>query len=63
MKATTEELIRETLKRNEMEYFAGQIKEECISFSLDVCEILPAALSENVGDYAAISCALHASER
>ena len=34
------------------------LKEECISFSLGVCEIVPAALSENVGDFAAISTAL-----
>lgn len=37
------------------------LKEECISFSLGVCKVLPAALSENVGDYAAISCALQNS--
>ena len=37
------------------------LKEECISFSLGVCEIVPAALSENVGDFAAISCALSGS--
>ena len=34
------------------------LKEECISYSLGVCKVLPAALSEHVGDYAAISTAL-----
>ena len=34
------------------------LKEECISYSLGVCKVLPAALSENIGDYAAISTAL-----
>lgn len=34
------------------------LKKESIGFSLDVCEIVPAKLSENVGDYAAISVGL-----
>lgn len=33
------------------------IKRECLSFSRQVCEILPAGLGENVGDYAAVSIA------
>ncbi len=33
------------------------IEREALGFSRDVCEILPAGLSENIGDYAALSCA------
>lgn len=35
------------------------LKEECIGFSLDVCKILPAALRENIGDYAAVIVGLY----
>jgi len=30
------------------------LKEECISFSNEVCKVLPATLGDNIGDYAAI---------
>lgn len=33
------------------------MKKECLSFSLDICEILPAELAENIGDIAALSIA------
>lgn len=34
------------------------MEEETLSASLDCCEVVPAALSENIGDYAAIAAAL-----
>ena len=34
------------------------LKKESLDFALDVCKIVPAALKENVGDFAAISVAL-----
>jgi len=33
------------------------MKKECLSFSLDAVEVVPAGLGENIGDYAAISIA------
>jgi len=33
------------------------MKKECLSYSLDVVEVLPAGLGENIGDYAAVSIA------
>ncbi len=33
------------------------LKEECLSYSLAACRVLPAALGENIGDYAALSVA------
>lgn len=38
-------------------YVSKTMKKECLSFSLDICEILPAKLSENIGDIAALSIA------
>ena len=34
------------------------LKKESLSFALDVCKVVPAKLSENIGDFAAISVAL-----
>ncbi|MDY4186855.1 MAG: ROK family protein [Candidatus Borkfalkiaceae bacterium] len=34
------------------------LKQESLNFAFNVCEIVPALLSENIGDYAAISVAL-----
>jgi glucokinase len=36
------------------------MKKECIGVSLDVCEVVPAKLSENIGDVAALAVALEA---
>ncbi len=36
------------------------MKKECINVSLDVCEVVPAKLSENIGDVAALAVALEA---
>lgn len=33
------------------------LKKECLPYALDVCKIVPAELSENIGDYAALSVA------
>ena len=33
------------------------LKKECLAYSLDVCEIVPAKLGENIGDYAALAVA------
>jgi glucokinase len=38
------------------------IKKEALPQSLAVCEIVPAGLGENVGDYASLSVALHLLE-
>lgn len=38
-------------------YAFAEMKRECLPFSLDVARVLPAQLSENVGDIAAISVA------
>ena len=38
-------------------YVSKIMKKECLSFSLDICKILPAKLSENIGDIAALSIA------
>ena len=35
-----------------------ELKKECLSYSLKACKIVPAKLSENIGDYAAISIAI-----
>ncbi len=37
------------------------ITKECLSLSASVCEIVPAALSEQIGDYAALAVALQAA--
>ena len=38
------------------------MKEECLSYALDVCRIVPAGLGENIGDYAALSLAVLAEK-
>ena len=38
-------------------YAMKEMKKECLSFSLDAVKIVPAKLSENVGDIAALSVA------
>lgn len=45
----SENLIRESMQ--------AVLEKECLSFSLSACEILPAKLEENIGDYAALSVA------
>ncbi len=37
------------------------MKRECLALSLGVCRVVPAELSENIGDYAALSLALSAN--
>lgn len=49
----------EHLLRNPME---NVLKKECLSLSKNACEILPAKLSENIGDYAALSVATNGGE-
>jgi len=44
----------EALLREPMEQ---KLKEECISYAGQVCQVVPAALTENIGDYAALSVA------
>lgn len=39
------------------------MKEECLAVSYDVCEVVPAALAENIGDFAALSLALAADNK
>ena len=39
-------------------YAMKEMKKECLSFSLDAVKIVPAKLSENVGDIAALSVAM-----
>ncbi len=45
----SENLIREAMEKI--------LEKECLTFSLSACEILPAKLEENLGDYAALSVA------
>lgn len=45
----SQELLREAMER--------KISQECLAYSKDVCKIVPAALTENSGDYAALSIA------
>ncbi len=33
------------------------LKKECLAYSLDVCEVVPANLGDNIGDYAALAVA------
>ena len=40
-----------------MTYMQPVLERECLPFSLDVCKILPAKLTENVGDYSALAIA------
>ena len=40
------------------EYAKKEIEEEALGLSASVCEVLPAELGENIGDYAAIATAL-----
>lgn len=47
--ARAENLIRPAMEK--------VLKAECLSYSLDACRILPAALRESIGDYAALSVA------
>ena len=44
----------ESLLRDEME---KKIKEETLFYSREVCKVVPAALTENIGDVAALSVA------
>ena len=50
-----EELLREPMQK--------VIEQEALSYSRKVCEIVPAGLGEQLGDYAALSVAGHMSER
>lgn len=45
----SEELLREHMDRI--------LKKECLSYARNVCKVVPAALTENIGDYAALSVA------
>jgi glucokinase len=45
----SEELLREPMDR--------VLKKECLSYARNVCTVVPAALMENIGDYAALSVA------
>ncbi len=45
----SEELLREHMDRI--------LEKECLSYARNVCKIVPAALTENIGDYAALSVA------
>lgn len=47
--ARSEKLFTEEMNR--------VLKEECLPYALNVCKIVPAELSENIGDYAALSVA------
>ena len=38
------------------------MKRECLGISYDICKVVPAELSENIGDYAALSLALAADK-
>ena len=33
------------------------LKKECLTYSLDACEVVPAKLGDNIGDYAALAVA------
>lgn len=50
----SEELIRKAMER--------KIEEEALFYSRNVCKIVPAALTENIGDYAALSVAAMGEE-
>lgn len=45
----SEELLRPAME--------AVLEKECLAYSLGVCEIVPALLTENIGDYAALSVA------
>ena len=45
----SEHLLRESMQK--------VLIQECLSYSLQVCEIVPAKLEENIGDYAALTVA------
>ena len=45
----SEELLREAM--------AAKLEAECLTYARQVCRIVPAALTENIGDYAALSVA------
>ena len=45
----SEELLREHMDRI--------LEKECLSYARNVCKVVPAALTENIGDYAALSVA------
>lgn len=51
----SENLLREAMEE--------KIKKETLSYSRSVCKIVPAALTENIGDYAALSVAAMGAER
>lgn len=49
----------ESLLRPAME---KMLKQECLAYSLDVCEVVPAKLGEQIGDYAALAVAANGRE-
>ena len=51
----SENLLREAMEE--------KIKKETLSYSRSVCRVVPAALTENIGDYAALSVAALGAER
>lgn len=42
--------------------FTHFLEREALSYALSVCQVVPAGLKEQVGDYASLSVALHALE-
>ena len=46
----------ENLLRKKMEKV---LKQECLSYNLNVCKIVPAMLGEQIGDYAGIAVAIN----
>ena len=50
----------EHLLRSSME---AVLEKECLLFSKNACKILPAKLSENIGDYAALSVAINGGKK
>ena len=49
----------ESLLRESME---AVLKRECLSYALEACRVVPAALTENIGDYAALTVAASIGE-
>ena len=45
----SEQLLRDAMEQ--------KLKEECLSYAREACRVVPAALTENIGDYAALSIA------
>ncbi|MBR5614393.1 MAG: hypothetical protein IKW64_03715 [Clostridia bacterium] len=44
-----EHLLRDSMQK--------VLERECLTYSLNACEVVPAELKENIGDYAAIAVA------